>query len=134
MESLSQSSRENIRFLYDSEDLYETCINIKNHNHLINNIYNTHWLYTIKMKIKPYSFDELIKRYKELSINYMQFGLDETNYVLGTKFAVQRHEEGMNILQLFNTNININEITICPNVLLARKYLRRGCPPSLRFI
>jgi len=158
-ESLTQSARDTVRFLYDSEDLYETCVNIKNANSNgssspANAVFTAHTLNTIKMRIRPYGFDEVVRRYRELSVAHMQMGLDETNFVPGTKFAVQRHEEGMNLLKLFNmTGLQGTQgasgtaaaqaaaaqaagsgiaDTNFPNMLLARQYLRRGCPPSLR--
>jgi hypothetical protein len=149
-ESLTQTARDTVRFLYDSEDLYETCANVKSANSsgaagAANAIFNAHTLNTIKMRFRPYSFEELVRRYRELSTAHMQFGLDETNVAPGTKFAVQRHEEGMNVLKLFNmggppgapagagaaSSSGAGESNF-PNMLLARKYLRRGCPPSLR--
>lgn len=119
--------RDNVRFLYDSEDLYETCINIKNNNNTASipgtninstatsvgvNMWNQQYVNTLKLRLRPASFESLVSQFKELSMAHMQFGIDELNpnSNLGSKFAIQRHEEGMNLLQEFNSSSTSNQV------------------------
>jgi len=111
------TNSESIRFLYDSEDLFETCIAIN--CPYMKLPYLDKFLGLMKIGLKTPGLSELIARYPELSPAHTQMGLDENNSIWGNKFSYARHEEGE---------------AICShgNALDARIYMRRGVPPSLR--
>jgi len=111
------ASAESIRFLFDSEDLYETGIAIKSSCNKPLQI--ERYLGMIKVDINVPKLNELIAQYLELSPNMTQLGIDDTNSVWGNKLSVARHEEGEMIASF-------------GNALDARRYMRRGVPPSLR--
>ncbi len=74
----------------------------------------------IKLNVSTLDIERLSKRFPELHIAYSQLGLDETHAnAQGFKLLAQRHEEGEAII----ASGSISE---------ARKFLRRGCPLSIR--
>ena len=58
-------------------------------------------------------------RYRELGRGEMQVGLDDEGGLHGVKFYLSRHNEAVRLVSH-------------GNVMDARSYLRKGCPPSLR--
>lgn len=127
--ALQSVPRESVRFLFDSEDLLETSVAIRNPNMKPSHVERK--LGMVKINLPLPSLQELIKRYAELSLSLTQLGLDE-GYVCsggggggggtgGSRYQVchSRHEEG-------------EAIATCGNAVDARHFLRRGCPPSLR--
>jgi hypothetical protein len=139
---------ENIKFLYDSEDLMETMINIKNPN--MKSDYPLRSITLLKLNIKPYDYNYVLRKFSELSYSYGQMSIDDihvnsnnaiplisgggggmsgkdassnpssASIPTAFKYLATRHEEGEYIIQHGNMQD-------------ALSYLRRGCPPTLRF-
>lgn len=115
--ALQSVPRESVRFLFDSEDLLETGVSIRNPNMRSNHVERK--LGLIKIALPVPSLQALIKRYAELSSHLTQLGLDETFLAWSNKLCHDRHEQG-------------DAIASFGNAVDARQFLRRGCPPSLR--
>eukprot|EP00605_Chrysophyceae_sp_TOSAG23-4_P002110 GSChrysophyteH1.ASY1.ANO1.2336.1 assembled CDS len=73
----------------------------------------------IKMQLHTASLCDLQKKYYDLHPSLTQLGLDELTVAWGSKLLTSRHEEG-------------EAIATYGTALEARKYMRRGVPPSLR--
>lgn len=118
-QNLSQSgSMDAVKFLFDSEDLLETGVAIRNYNCRRNHVERGIGL--INLSLKVLSFSEIATRYAELiSSNMPQLGMDELTVQYGSKLSSLRHED----MELICS-------TGC--MLDARLFLRRGAPPSLR--
>ena len=106
-----------MKFLFDSEDLLETMVNIRSAN--LKPGHAGRSLGLIKLSLKTPTIEELSARFKELGAGYTQLGLDEKHAAGGIKFCHQRHEEG-------------EALAACGNTIEARKHMRRGVSPSLR--
>jgi len=116
--SSSLGQQDNVKFLFDSEDLLETGLAIQNPN--VKQQYLDRYLGLLKLNLNAMDLEQAIKCFGELSCHVSQLGLDElSGQVNGTRYAVLRHEEG-------------EALIACGDVLNARIYLRKGCPPSLR--
>ena len=115
--ALQSVPRESVRFLFDSEDLLETSVAIRNPNMKPGHIERR--LGMVKINLPVPTLQQLINRYAELSPGFTQLGLDEVYVNLSTKVCLARHEEG-------------DAIASYGNAVDARLFLRRGCPPSLR--
>lgn len=112
------ANSEAVKFLFDSEDLMETIISIRNPN--LKAVHIDRYMGLMKLNVSTLDIERLTKRFAELHISYSQLGLDDTHAnAQGFKLLAQRHEEGEAII----ANGSISE---------ARKFLRRGCPLSLR--
>ena len=90
-ESLTQTARESVRFLYDTEDLFETCVNIRNPLATgpgsAGGSANSS-LGLLKLRVTPVPFMACVMRYRELSSSVMQLGVDDLHVMGGTvKFA-----------------------------------------------
>lgn len=108
---------ESVRFLFDSEDLFETGIAIRDPK--MKQSYLDRSLGLVKLDLIPPGLSELCKKFSELSPQLTQLGLDEMSPHWGSKLSISRHEEG-------------EAIAAFGNALHARKFMRRGVPPSLR--
>ena len=108
---------EAIRFLFDSDDLYETLIAIRNPN--MKTLHMDRCLGQIKLALATPSSEDLSRRYSELSPQLTQLGLDETAISWGHKLSAARHEEA-DLLASGGT------------IVEARRFLRRGAPPAMR--
>ena len=112
-------SKDSVKFLFDSEDLLETGVSVRS-----NNIQSTALdsmnkiLGLIKIHLLTPSLEALCKRFKELGSDSSHLGMDE-NQIGGSKFSSLRHEEG-------------EAIAHKGTAISARRYMRRGVPPSLR--
>jgi hypothetical protein len=118
--ALQSVPRESVRFLFDSEDLLETCVSIRNPNMRASHVERR--LGLVKIALKVPSLYDLIKRYNELSPQFTQLGLDEAFLAgahTGSKLCLDRHEQA-------------EAISSFGNAIDARIFARRGCPPSLR--
>lgn len=128
--ALQSVPRESVRFLFDSEDLLETSVAIRNPNMKPSHVERK--LGMVKINLPLPTLQELIKRYADLSSSLTQLGLDEgfvsavgggggggSSRYQGYQVCHSRHEEG-------------EAIASFGNAIDARQFLRRGCPPSLR--
>ena len=113
----TNARRDAVRFLFDSEDLLETGIGIRSPNAKAELACQIMGM--IKLHLRTPSLYDLQKKYSDLSQSLTQLGLDECKEAWGAKFLVSRHEEGA-ATAAYGT------------ALEARKYMRRGVPPSLR--
>jgi hypothetical protein len=140
---------ENIKFLYDSEDLMETMLNIKNPN--FKNDYLVRATGLVKLPIRPADYNTILKKFADLTYPYSQLSVEElhlsTNNAIplnpglsagnssgnqgngpagsssaptGFKFLTSRHDEAEYLI-------------LHGNMQEAQNYLKRGCPPTLRF-
>lgn len=136
----NETNQKEIKFLYDSEDLMETVINIKNPNlrpsfaeRSIGLITSCIW------NLRGVSlYDYYVKKYAELQISYSQLGIDDLHFtpvppppsgvsgltsplgsIANNKILVQRQDE--------SEFVNFSGTTI-----QARQLLRRGVPLSQR--
>lgn len=114
---LKNGAEETVKFLFDSEDLLETATSIRNPNMKPESASKI--LGLIKISLNTPTLEDFTHRYREMSVGLSQLGFDERHVSMGTKFCFQRHEEG-EALAYFGTSME------------ARKYMRRGVPPSLR--
>jgi len=115
--ALQSADSDSVRFLFDSEDLLETGVAIRSPN--MKQAHCDRSIGMIKVYLSTPRLVDLAKRFSDLSPSLTQIGLDENHATLGSKFCAFRHEEG-------------DAIGTFGNALDARKYLRRGCPTSLR--
>lgn len=122
--NIPAQSRENVRFLFDSEDLYETCVNLRSPN--LSHRFQDTDLGSIKVKVPVSTLAEVSNTFAELSCpRYTHFGLDESNPLGGTKFSMSRHEMA---LVLLNGGPNCGPA----DAYQVREFLKRGAPPGLR--
>ena len=113
----TNARRDAVRFLFDSEDLLETGIGIRSPNAKAE--LACQMMGMIKLHLRTPSLHDLQKKYCDLSQSLTQLGLDDCKESWGAKFLISRHEEG--------------EATATYGTALeARKFMRRGVPPSLR--
>lgn len=113
-----EEAAETIKFLYDSEDLMETILAIRNPNIKPNQ--TERYLGLIKLNTAVPEYNELLKRFPDLQLTHSQLGLDETQLTAaGLKMLASRHEEG-------------EAIITSGSMLDARKFMHRGVPPTLR--
>ena len=136
--ALQSVPRESVRFLFDSEDLLETCASVRSPN--LNPAHLERRLGLIKVPLNTPNLQHLIGRYPELAPTLSQYGLDETYLPpppvggaggaagappplppawCGSKFCNDRHEQA-------------DAISSYGSAVDARLFLRRGCPPSCR--
>eukprot|EP01031_Cornospumella_fuschlensis_P026974 gene26974-32589_t len=113
---------EAVKFLFDSEDLMETVLGVKNRN-LKDSALNRQ-VGLMQVSFSSLTLAEVADRYAELSSAYSQIGVDDIQTtgaggLGGTRFLLQRQEEAEAALA-------------AGSMLQARSFLRRGCPPSLR--
>lgn len=99
------------RFIFDSDDVYETIISLRNPN--VNPKCYDRCLGQVKVFLATPNCEDLHTRYQELSCRMTQLGLDETNSTWGSRLSISRHEEA-ELTTAFGT------------ILEARKFLRRG--------
>lgn len=106
-----------MKFLFDSEDLLETGLSIINSNssEAMLDMYPG----LVRLHLRVLSLQEMIRKYSDLSITHTQVGVDDITNASYSKFLAMRHELGESIIS--NSDM-----------MQARKYLRRGVPPSLR--
>lgn len=117
----------NAKFLFDSEDFLETIlaiprsINLKISSPQSDSAKVSLGLGLVPLAVgKAVSLEELVRRYPELSGPQSQLGLDEGQTSGGgLKVLIARQEEA-------------EEILASHSMLAARKFMRRGVPPSLR--
>lgn len=115
----SSSNDASVKFLFDSEDLMETILAIKNPN--LKMTQNDRYPGAMKLCLQVSEHSELQQRFSELLCGYSQLGLDEIQTTAGgLRLMSLRHEEG-------------ESIAAGGSMLDARRYLRRGCPPALRY-
>jgi hypothetical protein len=109
-----------VKFLFDSEDLMETILAVKNPMLKIST--TDRYLGSIKLAVSVPEYVELQRRYQELTCSYSQLGLDDLHASgLGMKLIAHRHEEAEFI------------ISHGASILDARKFMKRGVPLSLRY-
>lgn len=115
--------QESIKFLFNGEDLLEAGLAIKCNNIVPSTVSGMEplelYMGILRLHLKTPTLEELMERYSELSCLQSQLGSDENTYSLGGKINVMRHEEGEIIVE-------------GGEAIPARRYIRRGCPPSLR--
>lgn len=114
---LGNGGKGSVKFLFDSEDLLETAVNIRSAN--LKADYAGLSLGLVKLSLGTPSIEDLSVKFKELAAGYTQLGLDEKHIAGGIKFSHQRHEEG-------------EALAACGTTTEVRKYMRRGVPPALR--
>lgn len=119
------NSGEGVKFLFDSEDLMETILAIRNPH--IKTAHSDRYLGLMKLSLKVPEYSELQRRFAELQISYSQLGVDDLllnpqGAAAGMKLLALRHEECESLLANGNG----------ASMLEARKLMRRGVPPSLR--
>jgi hypothetical protein len=120
VENYSQNNidNESVKFLFDSEDLMESIAAIRNPN--VKTVHLDRSLGMIKLQINTLDFESICKRFSELHCSFSQLGLDDSHANgQGFKLLTQRHDEG-------------EAIIANGSILDARKFLKRGCPLSLR--
>lgn len=130
---------QNVKFLYDSEDLMETLLSIKNPN--LKSDYHDKYIGLVKLTIPGFDYNTILKKFTELTYSYSHLGVDDIHQhpsllpqppngnnnppappaatTAGFKLLQARHEEAEWIIQH-------------GSMLEAQIYLRRGCPPALR--
>ena len=108
-------NQDEVRFLFDSEDLMETAMSIRDPT-----VKGFDRMFSVLMfELRTPTLDDLIRRYAEMSIVNVQLGVDDTVPRHGHRFCILRHDEG--------------EVVIARcNPLEAREYLRGGSVPALR--
>lgn len=118
------ADREDVRFLFDSQDLLDTVVSIRSANASAAALARTVGL--IKVSLAVPSFDDLRLRYAEVGPAYSQLGVDElsSRAGAGAGFCTARHEEAEALLS------GTSGGTV--SMVAARKFLRRGAPTSLR--
>eukprot|EP00981_Chlorochromonas_danica_P001270 scaffold268_cov210-Ochromonas_danica.AAC.65 len=111
----------NAKFLFDSEDFLETILAIPRSINLKTTPSSPLGLGLVPLAVgKAISLEELVRRYPELSGPQSQLGLDEGQTSGGgLKVLIARQEEA-------------EEILASHSMLAARKFMRRGVPPSMR--
>lgn len=117
-QNLSHSGPQDaVKFLFDSEDLLETGIAIKNFN--CKAIYTERYMGLVSLNLNVLSLDEISERFSDLNCSMPQLGMDELTAQYGSKLSVVRHEEAE---------------ALCANCCMqeARTFMRRGVPPSMR--
>lgn len=114
---LQATPTEAVKFLFDSEDLLETGVAIQNPN--MSPVQADRYMGMLKLNLPVMDLEKVIETYSEMSCLEGQFGVDEGNPSLGSKFCASRHDEGESVLQQ-------------GSILDARHYARRGVPPGLR--
>jgi hypothetical protein len=115
---VSVSARETVRFLFDSEDLLETAAAIR--EPVMSRVAKERCLGLLKVPLITPTLSDLSRRYHELHVYSMQFGIDDLSARYGVKFSQTRHVAGE------------DAINHSYDSLAARKQLRSGAPPSLR--
>ena len=113
------TGNEEVRFLFDSEDMFESMIAIRSPN--LKPGYEDRIIGQIKLNLATPSNFELTKRFSELNPNVLHFGIDDKNNSWGNKVCFARHEE---VDAMYSSGA-------C-SILDARRFLRRGSPPALR--
>lgn len=108
---------ENVRFLYDSDDLLETMAGIKPTGQKPSLISLTIGMITADVEIP--SWNSLRIKFSGLQPCYLQHGLDDSSVAWCNRFLNNRQDEGECIL-------------LAGSSTDARKFLARGCPASLR--
>jgi hypothetical protein len=127
---------EEVRFLYDSDDLFEALVAIRNPN--MKQAYEDRIIGQIKLNLQTPNNAELCLLFPELNPSILvnlivmhaliifllavtQVGIDDKSAALGNKLCFVRHDEA----DMMCAN------SCCP-ILDARRYLKRGCLPSYR--
>ena len=117
----SLESRESVRFLFDSDDLLQTAINIDSMN--INSNYSgslfNQNMGLIKINFQTPSYQQTLDIFPDLAMNFSHLGNDEFFSSIGNKLNLLRQEESEYIVK-YGT---FHE---------ARNYLKRGSSPSMR--
>jgi hypothetical protein len=119
VQNLSQSGpADAVKFLFDSEDLLETGLAIRNFNCKRNHIERGLGLINLSMKVL--NFNDIATKYIDfVSSSMPQLGMDELTAQYGSKLNSMRHEDAESICS-------------AGSMLDACLFLRRGAPPSLR--
>lgn len=112
-----------VRFLFDSEDMYETMVAIRNPNCKVE--VEDRMMGQLKVSLSTSNMEELYQTFAELSPAMMQLGLDESSVYWGNRLCIVRHEEAEAMTSSSTSGM------VCGS-LEARRFLRRGAPPSLR--
>ena len=110
-------NQEEVRFLFDGEDLMETALCIRNNNappHSFERMFSA-----LKFELPTATLDDLIRRYAVLGVSHVQVGADDAIARYGHRFCILRHDEGEAV------------VARC-NPAEAREYLRGGALPALR--
>lgn len=147
-----------VKFLYDSEDLYETVVAIMNAN-VKTASYSARYLGICKLPIHVPDYAAITKRYPELHYTYSHLGLDDLHLpvqslvlpgpagggssgsnattvtaAISTAIAASSSSNtastGMKLLQ--QRQQEGEQIIAAGSMLDARRYMRRGVPLSLR--
>jgi hypothetical protein len=112
-------NNDEMRFLYDSEDLYESIAAVRNPN--LKQAYEDRIIGHIKLNIKTPTNAELCAMFHELNPGTPQLGIDDKSAAIGNKICHSRQDEADSMCVSH----------ACP-ILDARRYLRKGCPVGLR--
>ena len=110
-------SHEDVRFLFDSEDLFETVVSIRDPRFSITQ--KDRMLSLLKFNMKTFQLRDFIQILPELSVGQMHVGIDDLHPKYRSKFMLIRHDEGLNCLSKDSAKD-------------AMTFLRHGSPPSLR--
>ncbi len=114
----SGGQQDAVKFLFDSEDLLETGVAVRNFN--AKALHGERYLGMITLNLNVLNLQELTARFSELlSCSMPQLGLDEHTAQYGSKLSAVRHEEA-------------EALSAAGCMLDARYFMRRGVPPSLR--
>eukprot|EP00941_MAST-03F_sp_MAST-3F-sp1_P002265 g2265.t1 len=87
----------------------------------------------VQILLKIPGLNELRNLYSELNPSMMHFGVDEKVRSTGKLFAEKRRKQLVDILSKSRME-NSNDSKIQNFVQCLRKFIRRGCPPSDRFV
>ncbi len=111
------------KFLFDSEDLMETVLALRNSNLRPAQLAKSPGL--LQLGLPGLALEQLPRRFPELCSAHMQLGLDELqSSAQGLKLLAARHEEGDALL---NAGPGGGQ-----SMRKARLFMRKGVPPSLR--
>ncbi len=137
-----------VKFLYDSEDLYETFVAIMNSN-VKTTSYSARYMGICKLPIHVPDYTTITKRFQELQYSYSQLGMDDlhlpvqpassgagggsgsgSNAANTNTGSSSNAATGMKLLQ--QRQQEAEQILTAGSMLDARRYMRRGVPLSLR--
>lgn len=113
--------RDSIRFLFDSDDLLETAVNIVSTNYAVIATDESLCpsLGMLKIALHTPIYVNFAKKFRELSQEFSHVGLDDSYSMGGNRFLQHRQEEAEMILKIGSFQD-------------ARDYLRRGSLPAIR--
>mmetsp|Transcript_403 Transcript_403/g.755 ORF Transcript_403/g.755 Transcript_403/m.755 type:complete len:566 (+) Transcript_403:85-1782(+) len=117
-EHVSLAARQDVRFLFDSDDLLDTIVRVRPEN--IQPSYIDRTIGLIKMPLRTPTLQEVSQKFPDLCPSIMHVGIDDDG-------------SGQHSARFFQSRLaEAQEIIASGSVLEARRFLTRGCPPAFR--